>query len=114
MEFVEIERLADEVVGAQLERDFHILKLRIGGDHDDGASVAIFLELIENFQAAQVGQAHVEQNQVGRLMLSQLQARLARLRFDDLITPFFAFLAQRPAHQALVIHHQDFVGSHPE
>jgi hypothetical protein len=47
-------------------------------------------------------------------MLSQPQAGLPSLRFDDLITPFFAFLAQRPAHQALVIHHQDFVGSHAE
>ena len=37
VQFVEIERLADEVVGAQLERGLDVIELGIGGDHDDGA-----------------------------------------------------------------------------
>ena len=39
-ELVEVQRLADEIVGAQLQRGLHVLQLRVGGDHDDGASVA--------------------------------------------------------------------------
>ena len=34
-QFVEIERLADEVVSAQLERVLDVVQLRIGRDHDD-------------------------------------------------------------------------------
>ena len=42
-QFVEVQRLADEVVGAQLERRLHVLKLGIGGDHNDGTRVVGFL-----------------------------------------------------------------------
>ena len=65
VQLVEIDRLADEVVGSQLERSFDVVELRIGGDHDDGAGVAAFLELIEHLDAGEIGHADVEQDQIG-------------------------------------------------
>ena len=64
-EFVEVQRLADEVVGAQLERGLHVLELRVGGDHDDGAGVAGLLQLFQDFNAVGVGQAHIQQHEIG-------------------------------------------------
>ena len=112
MELVEIDRLADEIVGAELERGFDIVELRVGGDHDDGAGVAVFLELIENFDAGEVGHAHVEQDEIGGFMLRQLERGFAGIGLDDVIAPLLALLAQRPAHQALVVHDHDFLCRH--
>ena len=43
VKLVKVDGLAYEVVGAQLERGLHIIQLRVGRDHDDGANVAVFL-----------------------------------------------------------------------
>ena len=48
VEFVEIERLADEIVGAELQCGLDVVQLRVGGDHDDGAGIAVLFELVEN------------------------------------------------------------------
>ena len=77
-EFVEIERLADKVVGAQLERSLYVVQLRIGRDHDDGAGVARFLELFENVDAAGIGQAHVEQHEIRRLVVRHAERSRSR------------------------------------
>ena len=111
VQFVKVDGLADKIVSSQLERGLHIIELRIGGDHDDGAGVAALLELIEHFDAGQVGQAHVQQHQVGVLALRQ-QRRLAGVGFDHGVSPLFTFLAQRPAHQALVVDDHDFLCRH--
>ena len=76
-----------------------------------GASGAL-LELFEDLNAVQVGHANIEQNQVGRFVLRQAQSGIAGRGFDDLISPLLALLAQRPAHQALVVDDQDLLGRH--
>ncbi len=111
-EFFEVERLADEVVGAQLKRGLHVIQLRIGRDHDDRRRVGSFLDLLEHLDAAQVGHTDVEQNQVGGLLLGEAEAGFARRGFDDVISPLFALLAQRPAHQAFVVHDQYLFSRH--
>ena len=112
VKFVEIDWLAYKVVGSELERGFDVVKLRIGGDHDDGAGVTILLELIKHLNAAEVGHAHVEQNEVRRLALRQFERRFASLGLDYVVSPLLALLAERPAHQALVVHNHDFLGRH--
>ena len=112
VKLVEIDRLADEVVGSELERGFDIVKLGIGRDHDDGAGVAAFLELIQDLDAAEVGHAHVEQDEIGRFMLREFERRLSGIGLDHVVAPLLALLAQRPAHQALVVHDHDFLGRH--
>ena len=72
-QFVEVQRLPHEVVGAKLERSLHILQLRIGRDHNDRARIAGLLQLFQEFNAVGVGQAHVEQHEVGRLVLSHAE-----------------------------------------
>ncbi len=62
VKLIEVDRFADEVVGSELERGFDIVELGVGGDHDDGAGVATFLELIKNFDTGEVGHAHVEED----------------------------------------------------
>jgi len=57
VEFLEIERLADEVVRAELQGSFHVIQLRVSRDHDHGASVPVLFELIKDFEAAKVGHA---------------------------------------------------------
>jgi len=69
LKFVEIHGLADKVVGSELERGFHVVELRVGCDHDDGAGVAIFFEFVENLDAGEVGHADIEQDEVGRFAL---------------------------------------------
>ncbi len=112
VKFIEVEWLAHEIVSAELKRGLNVVELWISGDHNDGAGVATPLELFQNFQAADVGQAHVEKNEVGRFVLGQFQGRLARIRLDHMVAPLFTLLAQGPAHQALVVDHQDFLSSH--
>ena len=80
VQLVEIDRFAHEVVGPELERGFDVVELRIGGDHDDGAGVAILLELIEHFDAAEVGHAHVEQDEIGCFALRQFERGFRRRR----------------------------------
>ena len=109
---IEVDGLPYEVVCTEFDGSLNVVELRIGGDHDDGASVAIFLQLIENFDTGKIGQAHIEEGQIGRFALSQPQGLLTGLGFDDGVAPFFAFLAQRPAHQALIVHDHDFLGRH--
>ncbi len=65
VKLVEIDGLADEIVCPEFERGLDIVELGIGGDHDHGAGVAVFLELIEDLNAGEVGHAHVEQDEVG-------------------------------------------------
>ena len=112
VELFEVQRLADEVVGSEFQGALDVVQLRVGGDHDDGLGVTVLLELFQNLKAVQVRQAHVEQNQVRRLVLCQAQSGLSGGGLDDLVSPLFALLAQRPAHQALVIDHQDFLSRH--
>jgi hypothetical protein len=68
-QLVEVERLADEVVGPQLERVLDVVQLRVRRDHNDGARVVGFLDLLENVEAAGIGQAHVKQHEIRRLVM---------------------------------------------
>ena len=103
-EFVEIEGLADEIVGAELERVFHVVELRIGGDHDDGARATVGLDVLQHLETADVGQAHVEQHQVRDFLVREANRRSAVGGFDDFVTPLLALLAQRPADELFVVH----------
>ncbi len=112
VEFIEIDRLAHEVVGPEFECGFDIVKLRIGSDHDDGAGIAAFLELIQHLDAGKVGHTDVEQDEIRRFTLRQLETGLPGIGLDYVIAPLLALLAQRPAHQALVVHNHDFLCWH--
>ncbi len=112
VQLIEIHRLAHEVVGPELERGLDVVELRIGGDHDDGAGVAILPELIEHFDAGEVRHADVEQDQIGRFMLGEFERRFSGVGLDHVVAPLLTLLAERPAYQALVVHDHDLLCSH--
>ena len=112
VQFLEVERLANEVIGAQLESCLYVVELGVGGNHDDGARIPVLLELVQHLQAAEVGHTHVEQHEVGGFVLGHFEARLAGLGLDHVIAPFLTLLLERPADEALVVHNQDFLGRH--
>ena len=56
----------------------------------------------------QIGQAHVEQHEIGRLVVGHAQRRRAVVGLEDVISPLFALLAQRPTNQPLVVDDQTF------
>ena len=85
----------------------------IGSDHDDGPGVAILLQLIQHLEATNVRQAHVEQDQIGRLALRNSEAGITRLSLYHLVSPLLTLLAQGPADQALIVDYKDFFGNHP-
>ena len=59
-----VEGLDQKVVGpAAHGLDRHVDRA-VGGDHDHGSLQAAFLDEVEDFSAAHIGQAHVEQDQV--------------------------------------------------
>ena len=59
-----VEGLDQKVVGpAAHGLDRHVDRA-VGGDHDHGSLQAAFLDEVEDFGAAHIGQAHVEQDQV--------------------------------------------------
>src|ERR1700735_3258475 len=45
-------------------------------------------------------------------MLGHAQSGLTGDCFEDLISPLLTLLAQRPAHKALVVDNEDFLGRH--
>ena len=75
-------------------------------------ALPVFLELIENFDTGEVGKSHVEQHQVGGFALGEAKGGFAGIGFDDDVAPLFAFLAQRPAHQTLVVYDHDLFCRH--
>ncbi len=93
-EFVEVERLADEIVGAQLERVFDVVELRVGGDHDDRTGAVVLLDVLKDFETADVGKANVEENEIGEFVVREADARAAVGGVDHVIAPFLTLLAQ--------------------
>jgi hypothetical protein len=63
---VEIQRLAYEVIRAQLDRRLYVIELQISSHHDHGAKVSGVLQLLQYFQPVLIGQADIKQNQVRR------------------------------------------------
>ena len=82
-EFVEVDGLADEVEGAELDGGLDVVQLRVGGDHDHGAGVAVFLQPLQHFQATDVGEADVEQNEVGISRFAPCATRARRCPLPD-------------------------------
>jgi hypothetical protein len=113
-QLLKVEGLADEVVSSQFQSVFHVFQLRIGRNRDDRRRILRLPDLLENLDPAHIGHANIEQHQVGRLVLGKAQAGIARGSLDDLVSPLFALLTQRPAHQALVVDNQDLLCRHAD
>ena len=107
-EFVEIERLADEIVSAHSDGCLDVVELRIAGHHDDDARLDGRFHLFEHFEPADIGQADVEQHDVGSLGLGDRERLGAVLGLEDGVVPFLALLPEAPADEPFVVNDQDF------
>ncbi len=106
------ERLFQEVEGAQLGGLDRGLDGAVAGDHDDRRGGVALLEAPQDFQAVDAGQPDVEQEQVVVFLRRGFQAFLAGGYGVGFPAFFLEDVAQRGANAALVVDHQDGIGSH--
>ena len=71
----EIERLGDEIEGAQLERAHRSFHVAMRGDHRDGYARRVLLNPLDEIQAVAVGELHVGQAQIEPLRLEHALRR---------------------------------------
>jgi hypothetical protein len=100
---VEVERFADEIIGAKFQCPLHIVKLRVGGDHDDCSSAVVLLDVLKDVEPAHVRKSDVEQYEIGQLVVSGAYAARAIWGLHYGIAPFLALLAKRPANKLFVV-----------
>ena len=79
-QFVDRERLFQEVVGAKLGGADRCLNGGVPGDHDDFGRRFEFADLLEDFQTVGSGQPNVEQDHVVAIALQTVKAGLATFR----------------------------------
>src|SRR5215216_2808098 len=78
-----VERLADEALGAPRRRGPHRVLFDLAAEHDhrDRADAMPLVDPPEHLPPVHLGHHHVEEDQVGRLLLEHLQALLGAPRF---------------------------------
>ncbi len=107
-ELIEVHGLNQVVEGSALYREDHVPHPFVGGDHDHGRRRAKFLEPRQEFEAAAVREADVEEHQVRLFAFGQFDARSARVRFyDDVV--LFQQTAQSGPERRFIINDEDLV-----
>ncbi len=112
LKLVEVQRLLDKIQGAQFDRRLDIVKLGITSDHNDWDGKIVLFDLPQDFNSAEVGQAHVKQDQVGQLRADLRQSSRAAFGLQGRIAPLFELPADGPANQLFVVDNQDFLIGH--
>ena len=87
--------LTDEIVSSKFKSSLDVVQLRVGGNHDDRRRVRSLLDLFENLDAAEVGHADVEQDEVRRLVLGEAEAGISGGGFDQHESPDLVLLDVR-------------------
>ncbi len=107
-----VERLGDVVVGAELEALDLVDRAVAGGEHHD-RHVGELADPLEHPVAVQVGQADVQQHQVGALLLDEVDGAFAFAGPDDVdLSPLQREAEPDRLHDVwLVVHDQDLHSS---
>ncbi len=63
----------------------------------------VFADVLQDFQAADIGEAYIQQDKVGNFSLCDADTSVAVGGFHNLIAPLLAFLPQRPADELFVV-----------
>src|SRR5262249_24168529 len=79
------ERLADVVDDAEVFRVRLVTAALVGGNHDDRRRVGLAAEVLQHRVAAHARHHHVEDHEVGPLVVDLLLALLAVARLDDAV-----------------------------
>src|SRR3569833_3459403 len=107
---VRVERLLEDVVGAELRRFDGGLDRRVAADHHDDRALIMLLDLLERLHAVDAGHLHVEEDQVGPLLLIFGDAVDSIRDGSHLIAFELEQLAQGGANALLVVDDQDAPG----
>ena len=102
-----LERLLDEIKGAELGRFDRGVDVGVAGDHHDGRDLDEMPQLLQHFEAVHARHLDVEEHEVGRFALDQLDAFLARRRQHHVVAVVLERHLQRVADRRLVIDDQD-------
>ena len=95
IEFRHVERLDDVVVGSGTQAVDALMLLVACRENDDRQGAAGLAQLTQHARTVHVGQAHVQQHQVGGLAASTRQCGSAGACFPNVIAP----MRQLPAEQ---------------
>ena len=100
------EGLGDVVVGAQLQAEHLVDLLGLGGEHDDrhGAARA---DLAADVEAVELGQHHVEHDEVEAVLAQPVERLAAVERGDDVVALLAQRVGEQLLHRQLVVHEQD-------
>ena len=104
-----VERLGQVVVGADLEADDAVDVLHLGGEHDDGRTVAGGAQPAADRQAILARQHQVEDDQVDVLARHQPVQGLAVLGQEDVEAFLAQIAAQQVADAGVVVEDDDTV-----
>ncbi len=100
------ERLGDVVVGPEVEGlDFS--GLQSPGRQDDHRHARPLTDALEDGDAVDIGQAEVQEDEVGKLGEDGAERRLSGLRFRDPVALVGEGSPQEPAHRGVVFDHED-------
>ncbi len=107
-----VDRLGEIVVAAGVEAGDHVLRRRLGGDHDhrDEGQALVGLQPAHHFQPVDLGHHDVEQDQVGQGFRHFRQGLLAVGRLDHLVAERAQPHAQDLDVIGNVVDHQDAGG----
>src|SRR6185312_157929 len=106
-QFRRAERLRHKIVGAQIERFHLVFFVRAAGQYQDRQSVVASPQRPDHLQAAYIGQAEIENDQIGAGSLD-FSERAAPIRRFGHLEPLRAQAgAQKPADRRLVIDDED-------
>ena len=98
-----LERLLDEIERAEPRRLDRGRDVGVAGDHDDRRDLDEVPQLLQHFEAVHARHLDVEEHQVGRLALDQLDAFLAGGRLHHVVAVVFERHLQRVADRRLVV-----------
>ena len=114
LQLIKIQRLLDEVQGPQFDGRLDVVKLRITGNHDDGNGKVVLLDFAQDFNAAQIRQPHIEQDEVGSFRANLREPARTAFGLDGDVTPLFQLAAHRPADQLFIVDNQNFFVGHKQ
>ncbi len=104
---IAVDRLREEVERAALHRLDHVGRLGVPRDDDDGQVAPQLARPREQGEAVHAGQAHVEDAQVHRLRLEELQRLLGALCLRDRVPLGLEHHPQRAPDVLLVVDDED-------
>ena len=105
-EFAGTERFGEIVVGPFVE-SFDLLFFLIASRENQDWSDEPFPQASEDFESVQIGQAEIEDDEIGRLLGGKANRLLARFGFDEAIRSVFERAAQKPPQRQFVFDDQD-------